>query len=375
MYVAGNPLRLTDSSGHFWETVADVVSVGYDVYDIYENGLTWSSGGTLVADVAGAAIPFVPSAGTCVRWCDYAWQYGSKAVGWVGDKADEGWQAAKSLVGMGDEAAETATDIGKAADNVPCTVNSFSAETLVMTPSGTKPIAELVEGELVLAYNEATGEIGAYPIVDTISHVDAEIVLLTIDDETLETTAEHPFYELQSAPWLAVGQTAGRWTDAIKLQAGDRLWKADGTNGVVRAVAVMPVSQRMYNLTVAEAHTFFVGNGQWLVHNNGPCVQLTIPEKQFGKKVADHAPDYGLDPRNPADREWLRNHIQDIGQNFEEARQGSWHPAVKGGGTDFWFLRKGSDVVVTKGDGTFVTILKNGDTNSWFRKAIAVTQN
>lgn len=27
----------------------------------------------------------------------------------------------------------------------------------------------------------------------------------------------------------------------------------------------------MYNLTVDVAHTFFVGNGQWLVHNAGPC--------------------------------------------------------------------------------------------------------
>ena len=26
--------------------------------------------------------------------------------------------------------------------------------------------------------------------------------------------------------------------------------------------------QVMYNLTVAEAHTFFVGDGQWLVHNH-----------------------------------------------------------------------------------------------------------
>lgn len=25
----------------------------------------------------------------------------------------------------------------------------------------------------------------------------------------------------------------------------------------------------MYNLTVAEAHTFYVGDGQWLVHNAG----------------------------------------------------------------------------------------------------------
>lgn len=88
------------------------------------------------------------------------------------------------------------------------------------------------------------------------------MVLLTIDGETLETTAEHPFYELESAPWLAAGQTAGRWTDALDLQAGDRVWKADGRSGVVQSVAVVPVPQRMYNLTVAEAHTFFVGDGK-----------------------------------------------------------------------------------------------------------------
>ena len=27
----------------------------------------------------------------------------------------------------------------------------------------------------------------------------------------------------------------------------------------------------MYNLTVDTAHTFFVGQGQWLVHNAGVC--------------------------------------------------------------------------------------------------------
>jgi hypothetical protein len=36
----------------------------------------------------------------------------------------------------------------------------------------------------------------------------------------------------------------------------------------------------MYNLTVDEAHTFFVGDGAWLVHNtNGPC---DIPENALG---------------------------------------------------------------------------------------------
>jgi hypothetical protein len=86
-----------------------------------------------------------------------------------------------------------------------------------------------------------------------------------IDGETLETTAEHPFYELESAPWLAVGQTEGRWTDALELKAGDRVWKANSTSGVVQSVAIVPVQQRMYNLTVAEAHTFFVGEERGII--------------------------------------------------------------------------------------------------------------
>ena len=51
MYVAGNPLRLTDSSGHVWETVVDAVSVGYGIYDIYQNGLNWENGTSLAVDV------------------------------------------------------------------------------------------------------------------------------------------------------------------------------------------------------------------------------------------------------------------------------------------------------------------------------------
>ena len=90
---------------------------------------------------------------------------------------------------------------------------------------------------------------------------------MTIDGELIETTAEHPFYELESAPWLAVGQTAERWTDALELENGDLVWQADGTTGVVQSREIVAREQRMYNLTVAEARTFFVGREQWLVHN------------------------------------------------------------------------------------------------------------
>ena len=89
-----------------------------------------------------------------------------------------------------------------------------------------------------------------------------------------------------------MGQTAGRWADALDLQAGDRVWKADGASGVVQSVEVALVQQRMYNLTVAEAHTFFVGEEQWLVHNCGgkfssgkPPHQATVTVTRDGNTV------------------------------------------------------------------------------------------
>jgi hypothetical protein len=197
-----------------------------------------------------------------VRYADEAYVAGKEGVSWVGKKAGEGWDAAKRWVTGSDET----TDAAKTLDNLPC-ANSFSGGTLVMTASGAKPIAELVEGEIVLAYNEETGEVGAYPITDTISHVDATIVLLTIDGETLETTPDHPFYVMDTAPWLMVGEIAGHWVEVDELQIGDEIRKADGSTGVVRAIKIVLQPQRMYNLTVAEAHTFFVGHGQWLAHN------------------------------------------------------------------------------------------------------------
>lgn len=44
---------------------------------------------------------------------------------------------------------------------------------------------------------------------------------------------------------------------------------ADGSFGVVDSVGFSDGPATMYNLTVDEAHTFFVGQGAWLVHNAG----------------------------------------------------------------------------------------------------------
>ena len=89
---------------------------------------------------------------------------------------------------------------------------------------------------------------------------------------------EHPFYTRKG--WMAAGDlwldnpTRRSWLalvhrpNAVKWWAGIR-----GQGSVVRgvwrtALRLRGDTQVMYNLTVAEAHTFFVGDGQWLVHNS-----------------------------------------------------------------------------------------------------------
>jgi len=57
------------------------------------------------------------------------------------------------------------------------------------------------------------------------------------------------------------------WVNAENLEVGDDVHNADGETGEVESITIEETTQEMYNLTVDTAHTFFVGGGQWLVHN------------------------------------------------------------------------------------------------------------
>jgi RHS repeat-associated protein len=82
-YVLNNPLKYTDPDGHFWDTVLDVVGVGYDIYDLATSP-SWGKAGTLGLDVVLAAVPFVPTVG------------GVKAGMKLADKADDLLDATKA---------------------------------------------------------------------------------------------------------------------------------------------------------------------------------------------------------------------------------------------------------------------------------------
>jgi RHS repeat-associated protein len=227
-YAGNSPTNSTDPSGHWIDTAVDVGFILYDLYRLAADGPE-HLGENLTAlglDAVGAALPFATGLGAASR--------ASRLADHAGDVAR-----------VADEAAS-------------CAINSFSAETRVETAEGPRPIASLRAGDLVLAWEEQTGTIGLYPITAVIAHEDEHVLKLTIDAETLTTTAEHPFY-VEGHGWLP----------AEALRAGLRVRRSDGGFGLVRALALERQPQRMYNLTVAQAHTFFVGRGQWLVHNAG----------------------------------------------------------------------------------------------------------
>jgi hypothetical protein len=113
--------------------------------------------------------------------------------------------------------------------------------------------------DVVLAYHEVEGSLDYYPVLDVWAHEDPVIVELVIDGEVIFTTPEHPFYT-----------DGGDWIPAVALQAGDEIRRADWDTGTVETITFIASPQTMYNFTVATSHTYFVGEGQWLVHNACP---------------------------------------------------------------------------------------------------------
>ncbi len=151
---------------------------------------------------------------------------------------------------------------------------SFSAETMVATPDGDKPISEIEVGDVILAYSEATEEVDIYHVSATHTQRHDTTLDITIDGETLHTTDEHPFY--------VVRDNEEQWVEAKRLHIGDKVVSGLGEIGTVEDIIIIDQPQTMYNLTVALVATYMVGDGQWVVHNCGFTLgdDITLSDNQ-----------------------------------------------------------------------------------------------
>ena len=107
------------------------------------------------------------------------------------------------------------------------------------------------------------------------------MVTITAGDAEIKATGNHPFWVVKGkkiklrpfAADLTVAERpstpSGRWIEARHLQAGDVLRGFYGRHYKVDRVASSYQHSTVYNLKVAELHTYAVGKKGILVHNKG----------------------------------------------------------------------------------------------------------
>jgi hypothetical protein len=105
--------------------------------------------------------------------------------------------------------------------------------------------------------------------------------------------------------------------------------------------------------------------------NQPEIPRLHVGASSFKRKWTKHHRDWNLDPADPEAQKWLQKQLHDIAEHPDEVRQGAWHPTA-GGGPDYFFFRRESDIVLTTHNGEFVTVMRNATENSWYKNAVSV---
>ena len=271
------------------------------------------------------------------------------------DIYNRNWQsiankAAYSLGGASVAVVEGA--IGKAAmakapsiyNNIKCNISGkgcFVAGTIVATIYGGKAIETIEVGDKVLSTDPETGETAYKEVLKIYTYVKDTLVYIEANGETIETTKDHPF-------WVE-GQG---WTKAKFINAGDLLRDAAGNSVTINKVDIVPLPESqytiVYNLEVAEFHTYYVSNDCILVHN---VCDSTILGRNMMK-------DMGL----PGSTKWsgyqahhiipceLKNHpvLKQIGLDINDASNGIFLRSSNKSGVNILFKHSGYHSVYNK---------------------------
>ncbi len=129
----------------------------------------------------------------------------------------------------------------------------FAAGTPVRTPDGAKAVEKLRPGDLVWARDESDPSGPVVPRAVEANFVRTAVILhLHVGGEVIRTTAEHPFY-VRDAGWVPAG----------RLQSGDLLASHGDRWTAVEEVFDTGEWEAVYNVRVAEYHTYFLGGDDW----------------------------------------------------------------------------------------------------------------
>lgn len=152
--------------------------------------------------------------------------------------------------------------------NFSCDLCLTAGSLIEMADGTTKPIETLQPNDLVISRDPETGETEPERVTQTISRRTAVLVAVTFLDfktgkvaEAMTCTSEHPIF-VQGKGWVPAGM----------LMPGDPVVTRDGASLVIGFVKWCRDEKHgftVYNLTISDDHTYFVGTaggGIW-VHN------------------------------------------------------------------------------------------------------------
>jgi RHS repeat-associated protein len=144
-----------------------------------------------------------------------------------------------------------------------CSKNSFIGDTLVSTENGLVEIKDIVIGDMVWSYNEDSNEKTLQEVTHLIQNEgDKSLVDIKLSSgEVITATADHPVYVFDK----------GQWRPASKLISSDELFGLNGQSIIVDSLRIYDKEVKVFNLTVSDNHTYYVGEDSILSHNADKC--------------------------------------------------------------------------------------------------------
>ena len=140
---------------------------------------------------------------------------------------------------------------GITCNNSTCGDGCFLAGTPILMADGlTKPIEEIKPEDLIMAFDEATGELKEDKVTEFFEHDSDEYLII---NDNLRVTEHHPVYS--NGEWIKIG----------KLKVGDMLSNPEGKPEKIMTIKKVLEPVKVYNLEVNPYHTYIAGG--YIVHN------------------------------------------------------------------------------------------------------------
>jgi hypothetical protein len=201
------------------------------------------------------------------------------------------------------------------------------------------PIEQIKEYDKVWSCDSLSGRWQPKTVLEVLTHLyTGDIITIETDDGIIETTGGHPIWvksgnDLEHRPRCEhiyedehEMQPHGRWVNARDLQAGDELISRSCSSHVLHIQSHSEITT-VYNITVADYHTYAVGSGEVLVHNKAMKNRLASDD-DFGFTPKRQSQNKNMDPKHVWDKKTMDSLARKYGWSKDKRQK--FHQYIDG---------------------------------------------